>query len=114
MHTLTNINTNTNSNTNYTCFHNSHKGASEASRRPLGLKLGYATSRAHDNSTSRSGFHTPTGSSKASRRPLGLKMGYASSRAHNNNDTKTNINNNHNYNNVFVRARQQTRPVARV
>jgi hypothetical protein len=63
-------------------------------------------------------FITPTGSSKASRRPLGLKVGYASSRAHNDNDANTNINtnynNNHNNNKVFARARQQTRPFARV
>jgi hypothetical protein len=63
-------------------------------------------------------FITPTVSSKPSRRAFVLKVGYASSRAHNNNDTNTNINtnyNNHyNNNNIFARARQQTRPVARV
>jgi hypothetical protein len=30
-------------------------------RRPLGLKVGYASSRAHNNNTSRSGFHNSHG-----------------------------------------------------
>jgi hypothetical protein len=45
-------------------------------------------------------------------------VGYAISRARNNNDTDTNMNTNYNnnYNNncIFARARQLTRPVARV
>jgi hypothetical protein len=35
--------------------------SSKASRRPLGLKVGYASSRAHINNTSRSGFHNSHG-----------------------------------------------------
>jgi hypothetical protein len=149
------------------CFHNSHgafKSFAQAARIEGGLcefartttttatltstltttiiVTATISSRAHDNNTSRSGFHhklkhgskswamrvrprtktttvprvciTPTGSSKASCRLLGPKVGYASSRAHDNNDTNTNINNNYNNNNVFARARQQTGPVARV
>jgi hypothetical protein len=70
--------------------------SSKAWRRPLGLKVGYASSRAHNNNTSQQRhqsltptppttrvFITPTVSSKPSRRPFGLKVGFASSRAHN-------------------------------
>jgi hypothetical protein len=75
--------------------------SSKPSRWPLGLKVGYASSRAHDNKQDQSlgfGFNmacsaapvacvfiTPTVSSKDSCRPLGLKVGYACSRR-----TKTN------------------------
>jgi hypothetical protein len=63
-------------------------------------------------------FITPTVSSKPSRRAFGLKVGYASSRAHNNSGSNTNLNTNHsnnyNNNNIFARAGQQRRPVARV
>jgi hypothetical protein len=88
------------------------------------LKVGYASSPAHDNKTSRSGlgFHhnlklkhglkrcaprvfiTPTVSSKLSRRPLGLKVGYASSRAHNNNTSRSGFHNSHGVFKSFAQA----------
>jgi hypothetical protein len=85
--------------------------SSKASRRPLGLKVGYVSSRKHHNNTNRSCFHNSHGVFES--------FVQAASRVHNNNnDTNTNINtnynNNYNNNNTFARARQQTRPVARV
>jgi hypothetical protein len=45
------------------------------------LKVGYASSRAHNNNSSRSGFHHSHGVFKSFVQALGFKVGYASSRA---------------------------------
>jgi hypothetical protein len=71
---------------------------SKASHRPLGLKVGYASSRAHNNNnnTSRSGFHNSHGVFKSLAQAARIEGGLCEL-AHNQN-TNTNTNNNYNNN----------------